>query len=51
MNKLKLHKEKKEILKAFEAGDCKSNLTKKINKEIKAAAEATYKKDKHVNIR
>ena len=51
MNKLKLNKEEKEILDAFEAGDLKSNLTKKRKREVEAAAEATFKKDKRINIR
>ena len=51
MNKLKLNQEEKEILKAFEAGELKSNLTKKRRKEVEAAAEATFKKDKRINIR
>ena len=51
MNEPKLNKEEKEILKAFEAGDLKSNLTKKRKREVEAAAEATFKKDKRINIR
>ena len=51
MNKPKLNEEEKEILKAFESGELKSNLTDKRKKEIEAAAEATFKKDKRINIR
>ena len=51
MTKLKLDKEEKEILKAFEKGKLKSELTKKRKKEIRSAAEATFKKDKRINIR
>ena len=51
MSKLILNKEEKEILKAFEAGELKSNLTKKRKKEVEAAAGATFKKDKRINIR
>ena len=51
MNKLKLDREEKDILNAFEAGDLKSNLTKKRKKELEAIAETTFKKDKRINIR
>lgn len=51
MNKLKLNEEEKEIIDAFKAGDLKSNLTKKRKREVEAAAEATFKKDKRINIR
>lgn len=51
MNKPKWSREEKEILKAFEADDLKSNPTKKRKREVEAAAGATFKKDKRINIR
>ena len=51
MSKPALNSEEKEILRAFEVGELKSNLTKKRDKEVEAAAEATFKKDKRINIR
>ncbi|MFT7687681.1 MAG: putative DNA binding CopG/RHH family protein [Candidatus Azotimanducaceae bacterium] len=51
MSKPKLDREEQEILRAFEAGELKSNLTKRRKKEVEAAAEATFKKDKRINIR
>ncbi|HHJ39270.1 MAG: hypothetical protein AXA67_12090 [Methylothermaceae bacteria B42] len=51
MSKTKLSKEEKEILKDFEAGEFESVLTDKRKKKIQAIAEATFKKDKRINIR
>ena len=51
MNKIKLDKEEKEILKDFEAGEFKSVITPKRKKAIQAYAEETFKKDKRINIR
>jgi len=51
MKKIKLDKEEKEILKDFEAGEYKSVLTPKRKKTLQAIAEATFKKDKRINIR
>jgi len=51
MSDLKLSKEEKEILKAFEAGEFKSVLTPKRKKMLQAIAEETFKKDKRINIR
>ena len=51
MNKSKLDKEEKEILKDFEAGEFKSVLTPKRKKFLQASAEETFKKDKRINIR
>jgi predicted DNA binding CopG/RHH family protein len=51
MNKPKLDSEEKDILRAFEAGELKPTLTKKRKKEVEAAAAATFKKDKRINIR
>ena len=44
MSKPRLNKEEKEILRAFETGELKSNLTKKRKKEVEAAAETIFKK-------
>ena len=49
---MKLDREEKEILKAYETGQLKSS--KPSQKElaaIKAAAESTFKKDKRITIR
>jgi predicted DNA binding CopG/RHH family protein len=49
---MKLNKEEKEILEAYESG--KMKLTRPSEKEIqaiKAAAESTFKKDKRITIR
>jgi len=51
MSGYKLSKEEKEILDAFEAGEFKSVLTPKRKKHLQAVAEATFKKDKRINIR
>jgi predicted DNA binding CopG/RHH family protein len=51
MSKAKLSKEERELLEDFEKGKLKSVLTKKRKKEIEAVAEATFKKDKRINIR
>ncbi len=51
MNKVKLSKEEKELLKDFEAGEFRSVLTPDRKKEIAKAAAETFKKDKRINIR
>ena len=51
MSEMKLSKEEKEIVKAFEAGEYKSVLSSKRRKMLQAAAEETFKKDKRINIR
>ena len=51
MNKLKLLKDEKEILKDFEAGEFESVITPKRRKAVQASAEETFKKDKRINIR
>lgn len=51
MSKAKLNTEEREILKDFEKGDFKSRLSSKRVKELKAAAEETFKKDRRINIR
>ena len=49
---MKLDKEEKEILKAYESGQLKlSKHSQKELKEIKAAAESTFKKDRRITIR
>ena len=51
MSKLKLSSEESEILKDFESGELKSQLTPKRLKELQSAAEETFKKDRRINIR
>ena len=51
MNDLKLSKEEEKLLKAVEAGEFKSVLTKKRRAELVAAAKNTTRKDKRINIR
>ena len=49
---MKLDKEEKEILKAYETGQLKSSKpSKKELEAIKAAAVSTFKKDKRITIR
>ena len=47
----RLDKEEIEILKAFEEGKLKSVLTPRRRKKLRDAAEATFKKDRRINIR
>ena len=51
MNKLKLNSEEREILKDFESGKFKSELSQKRIKELRSVAEETFKKDRRINIR
>ena len=47
----RLDKEEKEILEAFKAGKLKSVATSGRLSDLRDAAEATFKKDKRINIR
>ena len=47
----KLSKEEKEILKAFEAGEFKTDLMPRRKKMLQASAEETFRKDRRINIR
>ncbi len=47
----KLSKEEKQLLKAVEAGEFESVLTKKRRAELVTAASDTVRKDKRINIR
>lgn len=49
MKKVKLNKEEKQLLKAVEAGEFESVLTKKRRAELVAAAKDTVRKDKRIN--
>ena len=51
MSDMKLDKEEKKLLKAVEAGEFESVLTKKRRAELVAAAKNTTRKDKRINIR
>ncbi len=51
MSKMKLDKDEKQLLKAFEAGEFESVLTPARKKQIQEAATRTFKKDKRINIR
>jgi len=51
MKNVKLSKEEKQLLKAVEAGEFESVLTKKRRAELVAAAKNTVRKDKRINIR
>ena len=51
MAKLKLDKYEKELLDAYESDDAESKLTAKRIREVKKAADNTFKKDKRINIR
>lgn len=51
MSRVKLDQEEQAILDAFEAGEFKSIMTPARKKSAQAAAEATLKKDKRINIR
>lgn len=51
MSKLKLSVEERVILKDFEAGKLKSQLSPKRIKELQSVADETFKKDRRINIR
>jgi len=51
MSKVKLDKEEKKLLAAFEAGEYESVLTPARKKQIVEIAATTFKKDKRINIR
>ena len=51
MKNVKLSKEEKQLLKAVEAGEFESVLTKKRRTELVTAAKDTVCKDKRINIR
>jgi len=51
MNHIKLDKEEKEILEAYESGEFKSVLNPKRKKLIEESATQMSKKDKRINIR
>lgn len=51
MSKPKLSTEEREILDGFEGGKLRSQLTPRRVKELKSAAEETFKKDRRINIR
>ena len=51
MKEHKLDREEGEILEAFEAGEFKSVLTPERKNDLQSIAEATFKKDKRINIR
>ncbi len=51
MSKVKLDKEEKVLLSAFDAAELKSVATPARRKQIREAATNTFKKDKRINIR
>jgi predicted DNA binding CopG/RHH family protein len=51
MKNMKLSKEEKQLLKAVEAGEFESILTKERRTELVTAAKNTVRKDKRINIR
>lgn len=51
MNIIRLDKKEQALLNAFESGAFQSVLTPARKKQIKCAAEQTFKKDKRINIR
>lgn len=51
MSKRNLPKDEKTLLDAVEAGEFASVLTEARRKELEAAANLTFKKDKRINIR
>jgi predicted DNA binding CopG/RHH family protein len=51
MKNVNLSKEEKKLLKAIEAGEFESVLTKKRRAELVSAAKDTVRKDKRINIR
>jgi predicted DNA binding CopG/RHH family protein len=51
MSKVKLDKEEKQLLDAYESGEFESVLTPARSKAIQEAASSTFKKNKRINIR
>ncbi|MDH3760853.1 MAG: hypothetical protein OEU50_07690 [Gammaproteobacteria bacterium] len=51
MSKVKLDKDEKRLLEAYESGEFESVLTPARKKQIQEAASHTFKKDKRINIR
>ncbi|KFI23707.1 hypothetical protein [Nitrosococcus oceani] len=51
MSNAKLSKEEQQLLRAVEAGEFESVLTKKRRAELVSAAKNTVRKDKRINIR
>jgi predicted DNA binding CopG/RHH family protein len=51
MSKVKLDKDEKRLVEAYESGEFKSVLTPARKKQIQEAATNTFKKDKRINIR
>jgi predicted DNA binding CopG/RHH family protein len=51
MNNVKLDQEEQELLDAFEADEFESVLTEERKNLLAQSAEATFKKDKRINIR
>ncbi len=51
MKKFKLDEDERSLLEAFEAGQFESSLTPERKVLIAKSAEATFKKDKKINIR
>jgi predicted DNA binding CopG/RHH family protein len=51
MSKMKLEQEEQELLDAFEAGEFESVLTEERKNLLSQSAEASFKKDKRINIR
>lgn len=51
MSKVKLDKDEKDLLAAYEADEFESVLTPARRKQIREAATSTFKKDKRINIR
>ncbi len=51
MKKFKLDEDEQALLEAFEAGQFESGLTPERRVSIAKSAEATFKKDKKINIR
>ena len=51
MSKVKLDKEEKKLVTAYEANEFESVLTPARKKQIRDAATITFKKDKRINIR
>jgi predicted DNA binding CopG/RHH family protein len=51
MKDIKLDKEEKELLQAYESGEFQSDMTPSRKKYIAQVAAQTFKKDKRINIR
>ena len=51
MSRVKLSREERRLLKAVESGEYESVLDEVREKELKAAAANTFRKDKRINIR